>query len=247
MIFKFAFFALTAAAALKAAVAASIPASSNATDTCSPAIENLLSSTDAGCLAPSALNDYIALGAGNASTTAVASAVDTWLADFCGVGICSPSTLTQITTDVGSACNIDGEFNTTDFGDLRTLFCLKDSTANSFCLTETFAQSGVNSSSSTASPAEMVFLLLLVASDILAGPTCNECTKAQYQLAVASGNTDFTFINETCGADFTATLNDTVVGVTQTALTSTFKNGAGALVPTASLLVLAVVGLLVLL
>ncbi|KAF8192318.1 hypothetical protein K438DRAFT_1829991 [Mycena galopus ATCC 62051] len=207
MIFKFAFFALTAAAALTAAVAASIPASTNATDTCSPAIENLLSSTDAGCLAP------------------------------------DPSTLTQITTDVGSACSIDGEFNTTDFGDLRTLFCLKDSTANSFCLTETFAQSGVNSSSSTASPAEMVFLLLLVAS----GPTCNECTKAKYQLAVASGNTDFTFINETCGADFTATLNDTVVGVTQTALTSTFKNGAGALVPTASLLVLAVVGLLVLL
>ncbi|KAF8192336.1 hypothetical protein K438DRAFT_1830013 [Mycena galopus ATCC 62051] len=245
MIFKFAFFALTAAAALTAAVAASIPASTNATDTCSPAIENLLSSTDAGCLAPSALNDYIALGAGNASTTAVASAVDTWLADFCGVGICSPSSLTQITTDVGSVCSIDGEFNTTDFGDLRTLFCLKDSTANSFCVTETFAQSGVNSSSSTASPAEMIFLLFLAVSDI--APTCNECTKAQYQLAVASGNTDFTFINETCGADFTATLNDTVVGVTQTALTSTFKNGARALGPTAILLVLAVVGLLVLL
>ncbi|KAF8149672.1 hypothetical protein K438DRAFT_444947 [Mycena galopus ATCC 62051] len=245
MIFKIALFAFEAAAGLTAAVAASIPASTNATDTCSPAIENLLSSSDASCLAPSALNDYIALGAGNASTTAIASAVDTWLTDFCEVGICSPSTLTQITNDVGSVCGVDGEFNTTDFGDLRTLFCLKDSTANSFCVTETFAQAGANSYSSTASPAEMLFVLFFSVSGLLS--TCNECTKAQYQLAVASGNPDFTFINETCGADFTATLNDAVVGVTQKALSSTFKNGAGALVPTASLLVLAVFGFITLL
>ncbi|KAJ7686904.1 hypothetical protein B0H17DRAFT_1136574 [Mycena rosella] len=111
--------------------------------------------------------------------------------------------------------------------------CLKDTVANKFCVTESIQPVNTTDGSS---PEDTILGLFLSASFL--GTTCTECTKAQYQLQVKTGNSNFQPLTNICGANFTATLNSTVVGVTQAAVNSDFKakNGAGKLAPTASLL-----------
>ncbi|KAJ7840602.1 hypothetical protein B0H14DRAFT_3457977 [Mycena olivaceomarginata] len=101
-----------------------------------------------------------------------------------------------------------------------------------------------NTTTTTASPGEILFSIFLASTPLLA--SCNECAKAQYQLGVQQGSTDPTIFKE-CGANFIANLNTTLVGVKQVAVTSEFKNAAGALGPTAGLLLLAISGFFALL
>ncbi|KAJ7919574.1 hypothetical protein B0H13DRAFT_1988350 [Mycena leptocephala] len=241
---NFVFFTLTAAAALTAVSAASIPRD----DSCGSSLESLVTSSDPGlnCLAPTALKDVFALGTKkNASVDDVKNTVSTWLTDFCGVGTCSADTVNKISTSVNASCSVD-TFNTTDFAGLRESLCLKDTVANTFCTVESLSQGSTDTNSTdTASPGE-VMLAIFLASSTLFSP-CNECAKAQYQLGVKAGNTDFQVLNDRCGANFTATLNSTVVGVAQTAVTTEFKNAAGPLAPTAGMLLIAMSGLFALL
>ncbi|KAJ7686918.1 hypothetical protein B0H17DRAFT_702669 [Mycena rosella] len=164
---------------------------------------------------------------------------------MCGAGSCSADTISHISGNVTAGCGADEAFNVTDYSALRDMMCLKDTVANKFCVTESVKPdntTGINGSS----PEDTILGLFLSASFL--GATCTECTKAQYQLQVKFGSSNFQPINDICGANFTANLNSTVVGVTQAAVNSDFKakNGAGKLAPTASLL-LAVFGLFALL
>ncbi|KAJ7119173.1 hypothetical protein C8R44DRAFT_982819 [Mycena epipterygia] len=247
MMMKFAFFGLTAAAALTAVAAASIPRAE--LSACGSAINSILSSLDPGfnCIAPGALNDIIALTNKNASFDVVTSTVDHWLTEMCGAGSCSNDTLSQISGNVSTPCGAD-LLNATDYSFLRETMCLKDSTANKFCVTEAITPEGA-ADISGSSP-ELTILGLFLSSSAL-GATCNECTKAQYQLSVKAGSSNFQPINDICGANFTATLNSTAVGITQAAVNSDFKvkskNGAGTLAPTTGLFLLAASGFFALL
>ncbi|KAJ7664211.1 hypothetical protein B0H17DRAFT_1211385 [Mycena rosella] len=235
---KFGFFGLTAAAGLTAVVAVSIPRAE--LTACSSAINSLLSSPDPEfqCIAPGSLNDIISVGSTNTSADVFGSAVDAWLTRACGVGACSSDTLSHISGNL-TACGADPSFNVTEYSAFRELVCLKDTVANKFCVTESFTQIGA-ANFTAATPEETIFVLVLGLTPF--GATCNECTKAQYQLAVKAGNSDFQPLTQICGANFTATLNTTAVGITQAAVNSEFKanskNGARALSPTASLLLL---------
>ncbi|KAJ7919593.1 hypothetical protein B0H13DRAFT_2656660 [Mycena leptocephala] len=219
---NFVFFTLTAAAALTAVSAASIPRD----DACGSSLESLVTSSDPGlnCLAPSTLKDVFTLGTKNASADDIKSTISTWLTDFCGVGTCSSDTVNKISTSVNASCSVD-TFNATDFASLRESLCLKDTVANTFCTVESFSQGSSDTdtnSTNTASPGEILLGIFLDSSTLFS--PCNECGKARYQLDVKAGNTDFQFLTDRCGANFTATLNSTLVGVAQTAVTTEFKN-----------------------
>ncbi|KAJ7610625.1 hypothetical protein DFH06DRAFT_1374287 [Mycena polygramma] len=244
----FASFALTVAAALMAVNAAHIPRTE--LSACSTAIQSVLSSSDAAlsCVAPGALLDFALLSIKNAnfSLTDASNAADNWLTQFCAVG--SQDTLNSIASNLTAGCGDLGINNATNFGLIRDTMCLKDTVTDKFCTVEAFSVNGTESQA--AEPSEMLLGLLLSASPLAA--KCNECTKAQYQLAVKAGDSNFQPLQDICGANFTATLNSTVVGVTSIAVAGDFAlpkghsvaphNGAGLLAPPAGLL-LAVLGL----
>ncbi|KAJ7318565.1 hypothetical protein DFH08DRAFT_971305 [Mycena albidolilacea] len=236
---NFGFFVLTAAAALTAVAAASIPR--NNSSSCGSAFESVVTSSDPAfkCLAPSALKDVFALGTKNSSAVEVESTLNTWLTDFCGAGTCSSDTIGKISAAVNTTC-----------GDQR----LQQSTVtNTFCTVETFqsrndtdTDAAANNTTTTTDPGDILFTIFLASSTLFT--PCNECAKAQYQFAMKLGSTDIGTLDR-CGADFTANLNSTVVGVKQVGITSEFKNAAGApaLAPTAGLLLLAMSGFFALL
>ncbi|KAJ7884942.1 hypothetical protein B0H13DRAFT_1889777 [Mycena leptocephala] len=236
---KFAFLATAAAAA-----ATAVPTASNFSS-CDQAIESVLSSPDPGlkCLAPGSLNDLISLGAKNTSSADFNSSLDHWLTDFCAVGVCSSDVLNEVTANITAGCadvfnSTIFAFNPTNFSLNRDTLCLKDTVANTFCITEFF---GANESV-TDDQAVMLGGLSLGLDFISSGflTSCDECGKAQYQLRVKNGNSDFSSLTTFCGANYTATLNSTPVGITQTAVDSEFKNGARVLDPTAGIVLLVV-------
>ncbi|KAJ7737350.1 hypothetical protein B0H16DRAFT_106561 [Mycena metata] len=246
MMMKFSFFVLQAAAALTAVTAASIRRD-NSSSSCTSALQSIVTSSDPsfGCLAPSALKEVFALGTSNPSAAEFESTLNNWFTDFCGVGTCTSDTIDKLSATVDTPCGI--EFNMTDYTQLRELLCLKDTAANTFCTAETLFSGNdtdtgmsVNTTNSTADPGEILFTILLVSTPFFT--PCNECAKAQYQLSVQQGGADTSTLDH-CGANFTATLNSTLVGVKQVAVTSEFKaNAARALAPTAGLLLLSMAG-----
>jgi len=250
MMMKFSFFVLQAAAALTAVAAAGIRRDNSSS--CTTVLQGLVTSSDPtlGCLAPSALKDVFALGGSSNSTpAAIESTLNTWFTDFCGVGTCSSDTINKISAAVDTPCGV--EFNMTDYTQLRELLCLKDTTTNTFCTIETIA-SGSNDTDTTddnttnSDPGEILLGLFLSATTLFS--PCNECAKAQYQLSVQLGGSADTSTLDHCGANFTSTLNSTLVGVKQVGVTSEFKaNAARALAPTAGLLLLSMAGFVALL
>ncbi|KAJ7244404.1 hypothetical protein B0H12DRAFT_1129430 [Mycena haematopus] len=241
---KLASFILIAAAALTPVIAAHIPRT--AQSSCASVLENILSSSNPGfsCLAPNAFADIIDLGTQNASVASFGSAIDKWLTEFCAAGPCSADTLDQISNLTAGCSDFDGTAFAAAFPESRELLCLKDTTANTFCATEAL-MSGVNetataNTNTTGATPEDVLLGLVLASSGFG--TCTQCTKAQYQVSVKFGQTDSSGFEDDCGADFSAQLNSTAVGIEQTAVTSESKNGAGAVTPTNLLILLAVFG-----
>ncbi|KAJ6461045.1 hypothetical protein C8R45DRAFT_1029060 [Mycena sanguinolenta] len=215
---------LLAAAALRAVTAAYIPRD----DQECASFESLLSSSNPqfSCLAP--FGNLSDLGSTNASA-------------------CSTDTLNQV-VNITSGCS---DFNGTGFAEsypeYRELFCLKDTTNNTFCATEAFGPGNSTdttddtSSTPVNNPEDVLFILAFASSGF---GTCTECTKAQYQVGVEFGQTDASGFLSQCGADFVASLNNTAVGIKQTAVTSQSgsKNGASSIMPTAVLILLAVPG-----
>ncbi|KAJ6480118.1 hypothetical protein C8R45DRAFT_1215959 [Mycena sanguinolenta] len=198
-------FILLAAAALKAVTAAYIPRD----DQECASFENLLSSSNPqfSCLAPfGKLGD---LGSTNASAATASGILDTWLTEFCAVPACSTDTLNQvanITSGCGSGSN--GTQFAQQYLELRELFCLRDTTNNTFCTTEALTSGNTTdttddtSSTSDTNIEEALFVLALGSSGL---GTCNECTKAQYQVAVKFGQTDTSEFLGQCSADFIGT------------------------------------------
>ncbi|KAF7377955.1 hypothetical protein MSAN_00219400 [Mycena sanguinolenta] len=241
---KFASSILIAAAALTAVTAAYIPRD----DQECASFEGLLSSSNPqfSCLAPfGKLASVSASVTANTTVTQAASALDNWFTEFCAVPACSTDTLNQV-VNITSGCS---DFNGTNFAETypeyRELFCLKDTTNNTFCTTEALSSGsnstdtlGDTSSTPDTNPEDILFFLALGASG---SDTCNECTKAQYQVAVKFGQTDASGLLDQCGANFVASLNSTTVGIQQTAVTES-KNGASSITPTSLLILLAVSG-----
>ncbi|KAJ6461065.1 hypothetical protein C8R45DRAFT_1179828 [Mycena sanguinolenta] len=230
-------------AALRAVTAAYIPRD----DQECASFENLLSSSNPqfSCLAPfGKLSDLGSTNA-SASVTSTASVLNNWFTEFCAIPACSTDTPSQVVS-ITSGCS---DFNGTQFAEqypeFRELFCLKDTTNNTFCTTETLSSGNTtdttdDTSSAPANPEDALAILAFGSY----GFGCTECTKAQYQAGVKFGLTDTSGFSSQCSADFVASLNSTVVGIKQTAVTSQsgFKNGASSITPTSVLILLAVPG-----
>ncbi|KAJ7122387.1 hypothetical protein C8R44DRAFT_876686 [Mycena epipterygia] len=203
-------------------------------------MNTILSSPDPGfnCLAPAALNNVISLTITNASFDELTGAVDHWLTEMCGVGSCRrvPSscakTAALLTISQHSNDTINEILGNATAGGVAPPYLTPRTTyftvANKFCTTESITLEG----------------------PLQVNATSSELALAYYQLSVKAGDAtaNIQTINTTCGADFTATLNDTVVGITQAAVNSEFKpNGASILAPTTCLLILVVSGFFALL
>ncbi|KAJ6461115.1 hypothetical protein C8R45DRAFT_538726 [Mycena sanguinolenta] len=196
-------FILLAAAALKAVTAAYIPRDDQD-------FENLLSSSNPqfSCLAP--FGNFSDLGSTNASASAAATAsgiLDTWFTEFCAVPACSNDTLNQVANMTSGCSGFNGTQFAQQYPEFRELFCLKDTTNNTFCTTEALTSGNTtdttdDTSSTSATSAEDVLFVLALGSSGLG--TCNECTKAQYQVGVKFGSTDTSGFLSQCSADFPA-------------------------------------------
>ncbi|KAJ6480130.1 hypothetical protein C8R45DRAFT_1154919 [Mycena sanguinolenta] len=229
---NFASFILIAAAALRLVTAAFIPRDDRRFS----------------CLAPFGKLSGLALADANATVTSAEKALDNWLTEFCAVPSCSTDILNQVASITSGCSDFNGTQFATEYAGTRELFCLKDTTNNTFCATEAFSSDNstdttdnTSSTPDTTNVEEVLFALALASSGL---GTCTECTKAQYQVAVKFGQTDSSGYESQCGANFAATLNNTATGIEQTAVTSKSgsKNGAGAAMPTSLLILLAVSG-----
>ncbi|KAJ7914704.1 hypothetical protein B0H13DRAFT_2325024 [Mycena leptocephala] len=244
---KSTFFALTAAAAVSAA---SLPGPTS--HACGSAIKAVLASPDGACVNPTGLNAYLSLTASTQNVTADAAkgAIETWLTGYCSLGSCTSDTIDRVVKNVtascGSAGNV-GAIGAPDYALTRQMMCFKDTAAGKFCLTESIKPDGI-----AGATTDLMILGLVLASGPL-GSTCNECTKARYQLTVQAGDASTDQISAICGNDFISSLNSTASGVTQTAVSGDFKsansNGALAEAPQAAagVLLLAISGFFALL
>ncbi|KAF7377949.1 hypothetical protein MSAN_00218800 [Mycena sanguinolenta] len=249
---KSASFILLAAAALTAVTAASIPRADSGT--CA-SFESLLSSSDPqfSCLAPVGKLTSVVSSA-NATLTSAQSALNNWLTEFCAVPSCSTDTLDQVANLTSTCSSFNGTQFAQQYPEARELFCLRDTTNNTFCTTEALSPDNFSSDNSTdttddtsdTNPEDVLFVLALASSGL---GTCSECTKAQYQVGVKFGQPDASAFLSQCGADFVASLNSTAQGIEQTAVTSTTsstaatsKNGASSLGRATLLVLLEVAG-----
>jgi hypothetical protein len=173
---------------------------------------------------------------------------------MCGVGFCSDPTLDIISGNLTAGCNgtdsilgATGAIPSNFTADLkvyypvvRDLMCLKNTGLNNkFCMTELLQQSGVDSFNAAAVDPLLIIIGLVFDSFNL---DCNECTKAATQILQKASGIPFDTdgVTDVCGANFTATLNNTPVGITQTAVDTEFGNGVGALAPTTALILFTV-------
>ncbi|KAJ6538117.1 hypothetical protein B0H19DRAFT_1317064 [Mycena capillaripes] len=217
MIMKSTFFTLIAVAAVSAV---SIPRADGA---CGSAIQAVLNSPDGACVNPTGLNAYLALASSSQNLTddVVKSTVETWLTGYCALGSCTSDTIDRVVKNVSASCGSYpsiGAIGAPDYALVRQMMCFKDNTAGKFCLTESIKNVGIPG----ASPDLMILGLVLASGP--QGSTCNECTKARYQLTVQAGDASTNQISDVCGADFISKLNGTVNGVTQTAVSGDFKS-----------------------
>ncbi|KAJ6537687.1 hypothetical protein B0H19DRAFT_1270106 [Mycena capillaripes] len=227
---------------LAAVATASLP---RATSTCSSAVQAILASPDAACVNPTGLKAYLNLASQNVTVDRAKSTVETWLTSYCALSSCSSATVDRVAKNISASCGSDPSILIAGYSFTRQMLCFKDTTAGKFCLTESIKSAGI----AGAAP-DLMILDLIVASGSR-GSTCNECTKARYQLTVQAGiGSTTTSIGAICGANFVSTLNSTVVGVTQAVIDdSANANGAlaRALNSGTGVLVLAMSGLFALL
>jgi len=251
------FFGLKAAAGLAAAGVAGVPRA--ALPPCASTLNSLLTSSDPGigCLAPEPLNSLFSLAAKNLSLATVRGGIDGWLTGMCQVGFCSDPTLEIISGNITAGCNgADALIGSTNviptnftaelklyYPAFRDMMCLTNTVGlnTNFCLTEQLTQSSVDSFNAGATDPLAIIIELVSKSFNL---DCNECTKAAAQIANKVPGFPFgtDALTSTCGANFTATLNNTPVNITQTAVDTEFKspNGVGALAPTTTLILFTV-------
>jgi len=222
---------------------------------CSAAINNTLYSTAPGmfCLRTGALR-AIVKSATTHQRVAPSFRVDQitgWLEFMCETGFCSPQTLESIASTIEAGCGSDlsGLPGITppqglsvvaalkqNYPIVRDLLCLRNTAqGNKFCMTELIADNRTQDLYN-ADPAAMVGKLMDLALNNL---DCNECTKAAYGITKSiKPNFGTGDIDAACGANFTATLNTTAVGINHTALAVEFtSNGVmGLAMPSLSLL-----------
>jgi len=243
-----AFFGLAAAAGLTAVAGASVPRASPDPSTCASKLSQVLTDPklpSLQCLAPEALNNVVTQAAQNASSAVVIGAIDTWLAGMCGVGFCRPDMVEADEFATGTCSGIADVYggiadNVTAaiklyYPAVREMMCLKNSAANNtFCMTQYLAQAGSTVSLNAANPLDIIKGLISASFNM----GCNECTKAAAQIVTKIAPFNDSSLTASCGSDFTATLNSTPVGITQSAVDVEFgtKNGAAALAPTTALL-----------
>ncbi|KAJ7114251.1 hypothetical protein C8R44DRAFT_881119 [Mycena epipterygia] len=177
--------------------------------------------------------------------------IEGWLEFMCEMGFCSPQTLESIASTIEAGCGSDlsglpgitlpqGLSMVTalkqNYPIVRDLLCLRNTAqGNKFCMTELIVDNRTQDLYN-ADPTAMVGKLVGRALNNL---DCNECTKAAYGIAKSiQPNLGTGDIDVACGANFTATLNTTAVGINHTALAvELMPNGVmGLVVPSRFLL-----------
>jgi len=230
---------LAALGAARITAAAAIHAHRAEISSCASAVAAILNSSDPGisCLAPAALSAVILEDSIDHSIqTTVVSSLDTWLTQMCAASPCSADTLARVAANLTLGCGASFENIAIPSGSalasglqqvypvFRDYLCLKQSAANgSYCLTERTNILPEFNGDPVAGLAQIAF-----SADM--EDHCNECTKAAFQRGAKSfpvTSIQTAGLTAVCGANFTAAINDPVVGITQTAVGDTLVSGSG--------------------
>ncbi|KAH7913919.1 hypothetical protein BJ138DRAFT_1001353 [Hygrophoropsis aurantiaca] len=210
---------------------------------CESGLASIAGSSEASCLN---LNALVQLALSNSSSTSVIPTINTWATGLCSTGACTNQTLSDVVTNITTACSTELQSigaSTTNTGALisavqqayptvRQIACLKDTSTSTLCLTETLT--GIQSATTTLSLTNIVGLITKVMSgqtvSIPQNVTCSDCSKAAYTIAaqnfpsLVSG--EQSSVSSTCGADFTNGQMPTDVQETASNTTSTGNTGA---------------------
>jgi hypothetical protein len=211
---------------------------------CQTAFQNILSSTDAQCLNPSALIS-IALQSSNSS---IIDPINTWLVGLCSQPACNNDTLAAVTTNITTGCSAELSaigFQTSDTSSLisvvqevypvaRQIVCLKDTSANELCITESLT--GIQNSFGTLSLSGIrTFGQDIVSSSttIPTNVTCSSCTKATYNILEKNfpqyANAATSNLTTECGSSFVDGSDPSGISQTaSTAVTSSSSTRSGA-------------------
>jgi hypothetical protein len=217
---------------------------------CSSALLAVAASPDATCLDLSLLAP---LALSNSSTTSVIPTINTWLPGLCSQGPCTNATLQAVVTNITTGCSSDLAsigLNTTDptavattvetyYPAARQIACLKDTSANSLCVTELLTD--IQSATTTLSLSNIVGLITEAISGTTVGipqnVTCSNCSQAAYTIVAQDFpgllTSEESTIQSECGSSFTD--GQMPSNIQETASNSTSSTGGAASLSVSSL------------
>jgi hypothetical protein len=161
----------------------------------------------------------------NSNTTSIIPTVNTWLTGMCSQGPCTNATIQAVVTNITTGCASDLAglgLPTNDtssvvaaaeegYPSFREISCLKDTAANSLCVTELLTD--IQSSTSTLSLSNIFSLLTLYLSgsgssiSLPQNVTCSNCSKAAYTIVSKNlpslVSSDQAALQAECGSSFT--------------------------------------------
>jgi hypothetical protein len=208
------------------------------TPQCKTALTNVIASPDAACLDGSALLSLVIQG-NNAS---IIDPINTWLTGLCAQPQCSNDTLAAVVKNVTDGCpdefsslGISGS-STADitaqvqaaYPPIRQAICLKDTTTNTLCVTETLTNIQNLAGTLSADNIANVIANLKGMTSFPANITCTDCIKQMYNIFKNQFPTEVSGLADPlqsqCGASFLdgATPSD----VAEIAKTGTSHSGA---------------------
>jgi hypothetical protein len=217
---------------------------------CSSTLLAIAGSQQATCLDLALLAP---LAVSNTSSTSIIPAVNTWLTGVCGQPACTNATLQAVVMNITSGCSSDLAslgLTTNDTSSLvttvqvayptvRQIACLKDTSANSLCVTEELTV--IQSATTTLSIDNVIGLITQAMSgatiNIPQNVTCSNCSKAAYDIVAQSfpsvvSSEQSTFQSK-CGSSFTD--GQMPSNIQETATNSTSSTGGAASLSVSSL------------
>ncbi|KAJ7581326.1 hypothetical protein C8J56DRAFT_1168830 [Mycena floridula] len=227
---------------------AGLAAAQSVSTDCQNTLLAVAASPEAACLNPSVLMNFaLAANTTQPSFADIMSMMNTWLNGICTTGACTDDNLATVFNKISSGCNQDTTSNgvsTTDvasavqqvtqvYPTVRKVMCLRDTSANQFCIPKTLSsvESVFEKLASSNSTSLQDIMDQFTAN--LQPLVCNDCVKAGFNIVT----TDFpnlrdanttAFLQGACGASFTD--NSMPAEISQTAAAGVFvakaKSGA---------------------
>jgi hypothetical protein len=195
---------------------ASLASSQSISSACKTALGSITASPEAACLNPSALVSVVLVG-----NSSIVAPIDTWLTGLCALGSCSNSSLSAIVTNFTTGCSSELSaigFSSSSTSDLisaveeaypvaRQIACLKDTSANKLCVTETLTTIQSMFGAITISGIPGIITNISSTTSLPGNITCTDCVKQAYNIvnkAYPDQSSDLaTSLQSECGSNFT--------------------------------------------